>query len=72
MVEMSASYVTIWDVILCKGRLGRRGTLKDRFWIAVARRIACVLMREPDLRKEFALALTFELNRLNASLDKDK
>ena len=62
-------YASILDVIECKGRLGPRGTMRERFWIAVAKRIASVIMREPDIRKEFAIALAVELKRMNAWLD---
>lgn len=60
--------VTILDIIMCKGRLGERGTFKDKLAKKIARWVASVLMREPDIRREFAIAMKIELQKLEKDM----
>ena len=51
------------DLVMCKGRLGPRGGLRDRLALWLARYVATAIMRDADVRKEFAISLGLEFDK---------
>ena len=64
------SYATFLDVVECKGRIGREGSIRERLAKRLARRVASAIMRDPQIRKEFTLAIGMELIRHKKEYDK--
>lgn len=52
------TYATFSDVVMCKGRIGRAGSLHERFAFWIARLVTAAIMRDPQLRKELVIAIS--------------
>lgn len=63
------NYMRLWHLIGCKGAIGQRGSLKERAAIKLALWVAAALMRDPETRKMFCMAISTELRRMQIWLD---
>lgn len=61
-------YATVLDVMECKGRLGSRGSWRDRFGAWLAGVVTSAIMRSPQFRKEMAIAIHRDVELVSEQL----
>lgn len=72
-------WITLWDVVECKGRIGAWGSWHERLAFWMARKVASALMRDRQIAKEFTMIIGREtiqhwedLNRFVLEPDHEK